>query len=116
MSDTPKITFSSIANPNTWSIDGDSKVLVFASPSEAKRAEELFTAIQRELAEARAECERYRTALLGVKSYREANPLGGPAKVFDAMADCIRAGDSYEAVLKEYGFVREEDCGLKESE
>lgn len=72
--------------------------------------------LERELAEARAECERLRTALLGVKSYREANPLGGPAKVFDAMADCIRAGDSYEAVLKEYGFVREEDCGLKESE
>jgi hypothetical protein len=77
---------------------------------------QLARQLERELAEARAECERYRTALLGVKSYREANPLGGPAKVFDAMADCIRAGDSYEAVLKEYGFVREEDCGLKESE
>ena len=63
MSYTPKITFSSVADLNTWSIDGDSKVLVFASPSEAKRAEELFTAIQRELSEARAECERLRYAV-----------------------------------------------------
>ena len=47
------------------------------------------------------------TELLGVKEYREKNPLGGPAKVFDAMADCIRAGDDYSAVLKEYGFCHE---------
>jgi hypothetical protein len=36
--------------------------------------------------------------------YEKQNPLGGPAKVFDAMADAIRAGDSYESVLKLYGY------------
>lgn len=56
MSDTPvvgKIEFSSVANPNTWDI-GESKCLVFASPSEAKRAEELFSAMQRDLTAALA--------------------------------------------------------------
>jgi hypothetical protein len=36
--------------------------------------------------------------------YSGENPLGGPAKVFDAMADAIRAGDEYHAVLRQYGF------------
>ena len=39
------ITFSNIANPNTWDI-GEQKALVFSCPSEAKRGEELFTAMQ----------------------------------------------------------------------
>ena len=39
------------------------------------------------------------------KQYAEKNSLGGPAKVFDAMADAIRAGDDYHAVLRQYGFV-----------
>lgn len=51
-----------------------------------------------------AEVERLQTDLLGVKEYREKNPLGGPAKVFDAMADQIRAGDDYRAVMLDYGF------------
>ena len=38
------------------------------------------------------------------QSYESANPLGGPAKVFDAMANAIRAGDEYHAVLRQYGF------------
>ena len=38
------------------------------------------------------------------QAYEEANPLGGPAKVFQAMADAIRAGDSYHAVLRQYGY------------
>lgn len=37
--------------------------------------------------------------------YAGHNPLGGPAKVFDAMASAIRAGDEYNAVLRQYGFV-----------
>lgn len=49
MSETPIVTFSSLDNPNTWGVEGESKRLVFASPSEAKRAEELFTAMQRAL-------------------------------------------------------------------
>jgi hypothetical protein len=36
--------------------------------------------------------------------YSGENPLGGPAKVFDAMADAVRAGDEYHAVLRQYGF------------
>ena len=44
------------------------------------------------------------TELLGVKEYREKNPLGGPAKVFDAMADQIRAGDDFNKVIADYGW------------
>lgn len=40
-----RITFSNIANPNTWDI-GERKALVFSCPSEAKRGEELFNAMQ----------------------------------------------------------------------
>lgn len=58
MSDTPMVTFSSVDNPNTWNIEGESKCLVFASPSEAKRAEEMFTAMQRELAAERERADR----------------------------------------------------------
>ena len=39
------------------------------------------------------------------QAYQQANPLGGPAKVFDAMADAIRAGDDYHAVLRQYGYI-----------
>lgn len=35
--------------------------------------------------------------------YARLNPLGGPAKVFDAMAARIRAGEPYDAVLADYG-------------
>jgi len=37
--------------------------------------------------------------------YRKENPLDGPAKIFDAMANAILAGDSYESVLRQYGFI-----------
>ena len=37
--------------------------------------------------------------------YADHNPLSGPAKVFDAMAAAIRAGDSYGSVLRQYGFL-----------
>ena len=43
-------------------------------------------------------------AIERIRVYQHKNPLGGPAKVFEAMADCIRAGDDYHAVLAEYGF------------
>ena len=36
--------------------------------------------------------------------YDQENPLGGPAKVFEAMALAIRAGDKYEEVLNQFGF------------
>ena len=38
------------------------------------------------------------------QDYAAKNPLGGPAKIFDAMAACIRAGDSFDSVLRQYGF------------
>lgn len=87
--------------------------------------------LERELAQARAELERAQgaeadlaamliraeraeaerdvvlTDLRGVKKYRESSPLGGPAKVFDAMADSIRAGSDFYAVLREYQFCTE---------
>lgn len=43
-------------------------------------------------------------ALAEPDQYAAQNPLGGPAKVFDAMADAIRAGDDYHATLRRYGF------------
>ena len=38
------------------------------------------------------------------KTYQQNNPLGGPAKVFDAMAACVKAGDSFDSVLAAFGF------------
>ena len=60
--------------------------------------------LERELAAAQERIRELETALLGVKEYREKNPLGGPAKVFDAMADAIRAGDDFNAVCADYGW------------
>ena len=39
-------------------------------------------------------------------AYAAVNPLGGPAVVFDAMAERLRAGEDYYAVLMDYGFQR----------
>lgn len=39
-----------------------------------------------------------------IAAYHKPNPLGGPAKIFDAMADRIRAGEKYDFVLADYGF------------
>ena len=41
--------------------------------------------------------------VLRKKAYQAANPLGGPAKMFDAIADRLRAGDSFDAVINDYG-------------
>ena len=35
--------------------------------------------------------------------YRKRNPLGGPAKMFDAIADRIRSRENYDEVLADYG-------------
>lgn len=35
--------------------------------------------------------------------YAKVNPLGGPARVFEAMAERIRSGEAYEEVLADYG-------------
>lgn len=37
------------------------------------------------------------------RSYATANPLGGPAKVFEAAAQRIRAGESLTEVMDDYG-------------
>jgi hypothetical protein len=35
-------------------------------------------------------------------AYAKANPLGGPARMFDAIAERIRAGEDYYEVLADY--------------
>jgi hypothetical protein len=47
-------------------------------------------------------CEAIKDLRAAAK-YLRANPLGGPAKVFDACADTIRAGDSVEFAMANYG-------------
>lgn len=37
------------------------------------------------------------------KQYADANPLGGPARMFDAIAERIRSGEEYHSVLADYG-------------
>lgn len=44
--------------------------------------------------------------------YHFANPLGGPAKVFDAIADMVRAGDSLDSAMAVFG-VKWADAGRK---
>ena len=34
--------------------------------------------------------------------YHQVNPLGGPAKMFDAIADRIRTGEKMKRVMKDY--------------
>lgn len=49
--------------------------------------------------------ERLVMAKLLRKAYKYHNPnfLGGPAKMFDAIADRIRAGESIDEVMGDYG-------------
>lgn len=42
---------------------------------------------------------------MNAEEYRKKNPLGGPAKMFDAIADRIRAGEEYHAVLRDYNLL-----------
>jgi len=42
-------------------------------------------------------------ALRKAAAYMQPNPLGGPAKVFDACADAIRAGEPVHAAMADYG-------------
>lgn len=42
------------------------------------------------------------------KAYEAANPLGGPARMFEAIAERIRSGENYYAVLADYGVTVEE--------
>lgn len=42
------------------------------------------------------------TSSAAAKEYARRNPLGGPAKVFEAMAARIRAGEEYYSVLDDY--------------
>lgn len=41
--------------------------------------------------------------LRSAHSYHKRNPLGGPAKMFDAIADRIRAGESVQSCMADYG-------------
>jgi len=96
MSETPMVTFSSVDNPITWNIEGESKCLVFASPSEAKRAEEMFTAMQRELAAERERADRSKAE--GIKE-----GLRRAAEMCNAADKSTHPADLADAILKEAG-------------
>jgi hypothetical protein len=54
----------------------------------------------------RAKYEELRSLAAGLrraKKYHEPNPLGGPAKVFDAIADSVRAGDDLDSAMARMG-------------
>lgn len=42
-------------------------------------------------------------ALRKAAKYMQANPLGGPAKVFDAIADQVRCGETLDASMRAFG-------------
>ena len=48
--------------------------------------------------------QRIQRAYASPEEYAAANPLGGPARIFDAMAERVRAGEDFYAVLADYGF------------
>jgi hypothetical protein len=43
------------------------------------------------------------------EEYARANPLGGPAKMFDAIAARLRAGEPFDEVMHDYGIVFADD-------
>ena len=64
---------------------------------------------ERRIAALESELTRYR-------EYWGPNPLGGPAKVFHAMACRISAGEEYYSVLRDFGFwTNEEVSALEEA-
>ena len=62
--------------------------------------------------EIRAVAKRLRKA----RKYMTPNPLGGPAKVFDACADAIRAGDPIDEAMAAYGLAWRPNVGTKRSD
>lgn len=50
-----------------------------------------------------AEIDRLRDKVFGIEEYRRKNPLGGPAVIFDAIGDRLRAGESFDNVMSDYG-------------
>lgn len=55
------------------------------------------------------ECKlRFEPINAAKKRYEAANPLGGPARMFEAIAERIRAGEEYHSVLADYGVTVEE--------
>jgi hypothetical protein len=55
---------------------------------------------------ARAECTELRNLAKQLRKsakYHKPNPLGGPAVIFDACANAIRAGDSIKDAMDDYG-------------
>lgn len=50
------------------------------------------------------ECKlRFEPINAAKQRYESANPLGGPARMFEAIAERIRSGEDYYAVLADYG-------------
>ena len=49
--------------------------------------------------------DEFARAIANSEEYQRANPLGGPAAMFDTIADRIRAGEPMADVLADYGLV-----------
>lgn len=56
--------------------------------------------------DAKAECAELRALAKQLRrsaKYHRPNPLGGPAVIFDACANAIRAGESIKSAMDDYG-------------
>ena len=62
-----------------------------------------WTAEEAEAQQAYKELRQLAAGLRKAKKYHEPNPLGGPAKIFDAIADSVRAGDDLSAAMAHFG-------------
>jgi len=55
------------------------------------------------------ECRlRFEPLKAAKKRYESANPLGGPARMFESIAGRIRSGEDYYTVLADYGVTVED--------
>lgn len=50
------------------------------------------------------------------EAYTKANPLGGPATMFETIARRLRAGENYDEVMADYGLARAAEAGDKDGE
>lgn len=75
----PTIQFSSVNNPTTWTSDGHDHI-EFANHAEAKKAEEIFGAMSRQIATLAADRSALASALQGmIDSYEHEASSENPA-------------------------------------
>ena len=83
----------------------DDEILdIAADAQEAIISGQMFAATQA------ADLLRFARLILSAQaeSYTAANPLGGPATMFEAIASRLRAGEDCQAVMEDYGVVIDE--------